>query len=170
MQGEQNPQPRDGDRLARKTQVKLNACAQQRQRSPEAGRAQRCRGRRLTVQEGKSPPVDEGSRRLPKLVHLGGLFLGQDLRVQRARWGARQFALLLVFPGLEGVLKGLGHRNSALTPPASQRQAHANNKHHRVTSRATRKGDTEVFCALRRGNGPPSYSPVHLALATKISS
>lgn len=56
--------------------------------------------------------MDEGSRRLPELVHLGGLFLRQDLRVQRERWRARKFTLLLVFPGLERVLKGLGHRTA----------------------------------------------------------
>lgn len=58
--------------------------------------------------------MDEGPRRLPKLVHLGGLFLGQDLRVQReGRW-ARQFTLLLVLPGLQRILKCLGHENPVL--------------------------------------------------------
>ena len=55
--------------------------------------------------------MDEGSRRLPEVVHLRGLFLRQDLRVQRERRRARKFTLLLVFPGLEGVLKRLGHGN-----------------------------------------------------------
>ena len=47
------------------------------------------------------PPVDEGARRLPELVHLGGLLLGQDLRVQGERRGPGQLALLLVLPGLQ---------------------------------------------------------------------
>lgn len=70
--------------------------------------------------------MDEGSRRLPELVHLGGLFLRQDLRVQRERRRARKFTLLLVFPGLKGVLKCLGHRTHHHTMQCSlERQAGA---------------------------------------------
>lgn len=58
--------------------------------------------------------MDERSRCLPELVQLGGLFLGQDLRVQGERRRTRQFTLLLVFPGLQGVLKCLGHENPEL--------------------------------------------------------
>ena len=67
------------------------------------------------------PPVDEGARRLPELVHLGGLLLGQDLRVQGERRGPGQLALLLVLPGLEGVLEGLGHRTRVTHAAASTR-------------------------------------------------
>lgn len=82
--------------------------------------------------EGEGPPVDEGSRRLPELVHLGGLFLRQDLRVQRERWGARKLALLLVFPGLQGVLKCLGHRTalSHRAPLPLERGKHMSNSKH----------------------------------------
>ena len=67
------------------------------------------------------PPVDEGARRLPKLVHLGGLLLGQDPWVQGERRGPGQLALLLVLPRLEGVLEGLGHRTRVTHAGASTR-------------------------------------------------
>lgn len=73
------------------------------------------RGRR------RHPPVDEGARRPPELVHLGGLLLGQDLRVQGERWGPGQLTLLLVLPGLQGVLKGLGHEARITHAPVSAR-------------------------------------------------
>ena len=80
------------------------------------------------------PPVDKGACRLPKLVHLGGLLLGQDLRVQGEGRGPGQLALLLVLPGLEGVLEGLGHR-TRVTHPASSARPTANAAGHSWKSR-----------------------------------
>lgn len=64
--------------------------------------------------------MDEGSRRLPELVHLGGLLFGQGLRVQREGRRAGQLALLLVLPGLQGALERLGRRTGVARPPLSR--------------------------------------------------
>lgn len=70
--------------------------------------------------------MDEGPSCLPKLVHLVGFLLGQDLRVQRERWRAGQLTLLLVLPRLQGVLKGLGRGSQCYTLSCEHT---SNNKH-----------------------------------------
>lgn len=95
--------------------------------------------------------MNEGSRRLPKMVHLVGLFFRQDPRVQRERWRARQFTLLLVFPGLEGVLKCLGHRAAVSHRAPLSREA-STGKHCWDTRWTTaRKGETELCYTLEGG-------------------
>ena len=71
--------------------------------------------------------MDEGPRCPPKPVHLVGFLRGQDLRVQRERRRAGQLTLLLVLPGLQGVLKGLGCRSQRYTLSCE----HTSNHKHR---------------------------------------
>lgn len=114
--------------------------------------------------------MDEGPRRLPKLVHLGGLLLGQDLRVQTERRRAGQLALLLVLPGLQGVLECLGHGNRRYKPPTALERPGASNvdSDEWDSSRLTVGRERKVFPTLGRSNGPRSYHHAGLILVSKV--
>lgn len=106
-------------------------------------------------------PVDEGTCRPPELVHLGGLLLRQGLRVQRERRRPGQLTLLLVLPGLQGALEGLGRkvRVTLLTTNTARALAGEPLERERI-----------AFLHRRGGKGPPNHSPVHFIFVSKKSN